>query len=146
MALKTYRTYFLKSLQILVRDSEGKRVECIFRGGIQVDSTARYTTDNAEIQKKLESLSGFGRTYYLESVIGEEEPKREVAQPETDPKQEEAEQEKPLTDVKDIKRFKNLVEMRAAMAELGIEGTENMNYVQAKAAAAKAGYDFQIQR
>ena len=36
--------------------------------------------------------------------------------------------------------------MRAYMAELGFEGTEKMNYMQAKSAAAKEGYDFQISK
>ena len=48
--------------------------------------------------------------------------------------------------MKDIRRFHNLVEMRNYMAELGFEGVQEMNYMAAKAAAAKEGYDFQIQK
>ena len=55
--------------------------------------------------------------------------------------------EKPvLAEVKDSRRFRNLVEMKNAMAELGIELEEGANYAKAKAAANKAGYDFQIQK
>ena len=60
---------------------------------------------------------------------------------------EEKKEEAPtITDVKDVKRFHNIVEMRAAMAELGFEGVQGMGYLQLKYAASKEGYDFQIQK
>ena len=36
--------------------------------------------------------------------------------------------------------------MKNAMAEVGIQLDEDANYAKAKAAAAKAGYDFQIKK
>ena len=140
MVKKTYRTYSLKSLSFDLELEDGNQVEVLFRSGIQIDSTAKFTTSNEEVQQLLESRSGFERDYYLESVRETEEAKPvEVVEPK-------AETKKVLTDVKDIKRFKNLVEMRSYMAEIGIEGVSEMNYMQAKAAAAKEGYDFQISR
>jgi len=145
MAKKTYRTKSLKSLQMLLTDEDGKRIEVIFRGGIQIDSTALYTTSNEKIQKMLEATSGFGRDYYIESVR-EDAPKAAPVEekPKETPKQE---AEKPVMDnVKGSERFRNLVEMKNRMAELGIQLEENANYATAKAAAVKAGYDFQIKK
>ena len=143
MPKKTYRTYYLKSLQILTKDENGKRIEVVFRGGIQVDSTAKFSTDDKALQDKLESLDGFGKIFYLESVKEDkvEEPAKVVEE-----KKPVEEPENVLTDVKDSLRFQNLVEMKNAMTERGIKVTTAMNYAQCKAAAAKEGYDFQIQK
>jgi len=145
MAKKTYRTQTLKSLQMLLTDEDGKRVEIIFRGGIQIDSTAVYTTSNEKIQKMLESSSGFGRDYYIERVV---EDKPEVkAEPVAEKAPAKKEEKKEImSEVKGSERFRNLVEMKNRMAELGITLEENANYATAKAAAAKAGYDFQIKK
>lgn len=138
MAKKTYRTYFLKGYQLLLTAEDGSRVEIKFRGGIQVDSTSKYTTCNEETQRLLEESSGFNRDFYLESVK-EDEP---APAPEK-----KAEPVKEIMDeVKGIERFRNLVEMKNRMAELGIELDDDANYQKAKAVAAKAGYDFQIAR
>jgi len=141
MARKTYRTYFLKNYVTAVKDKAGHRIEVVFRGGIQVDSTAKFTTEDKDIQKVLESRSGFGRDYYLESTEKTEEPA-----PAPVKEEKVAEPEKPLTDVKDIKRFRNLVEMRAYMAEIGLPVKDDSNYMECKAIASKEGYDFQIKR
>lgn len=144
MSRKTYRTYSLKSLQICLKDEEGKRIEIYFRGGIQIDSTAKFVTTEKGIQDRLEKLSGFGRDYYLESEVETEAPaapapeKKEEAAP--------APEKEIVNGMKDSRRFKNLVEMKNAMAELGIELEEGATYPKAKAAAAKAGYDFQIKK
>ena len=145
MARKTYRTFFLKGLQILTRDNNGKRLEIVFRGGSQIDSTARFTTNEKWLQDKMESLEGFGKTFYLESVREDAKPETAKAEPEKE-KKAPAPEEKKLTDVKDIKRFRNLVEMREYMAGIGFKDVQGMNYAQAKAAAAKEGYDFQISK
>lgn len=145
MAKKTYRTYYLKGLDIHLRDKDGNRLIVTFRGGIQVDSTAKFTTSDPHVQEQLEKSSGFNRDYYLESSkeTVAVEPVKQDAPAETA----KAEKEKqPLTDVKDSRRFKNLVEMKDAMAEVGIAVTPGMNYMQAKTAAQKEGYDFQIQK
>ena len=68
MAKKTYRTYHLKGLQLLLCDEYGHQMEVNFRSGCQIDSTAKFTTSDEALQKVLESSSGFGRDYYIESV------------------------------------------------------------------------------
>ena len=68
MAKKTYRTFSLKKLYTYVRNEEGEKVPIVFQGGIQVDSTAIFSTTSEMIQKGLESAPGFNRDFYLESV------------------------------------------------------------------------------
>ena len=147
MAKKTYRTFYLKGLQIVIKDEEGKRVEIVFRGGIHVDSTARFTTSDDKIQQMLEKSSGFGRDYYLESVLENkpaQNPEPVAEKPEAPAKKEE--KKEVMAEVKGSERFRNLVEMKNRMAELGIALEEGANYAQAKASATKAGYDFQIKK
>lgn len=146
MITKTYRTYSLRSLIVRTADEKGKLVEIVFRGGLHEDSTSKFTTSDPKTQEFLESLNGFGRDYYIESEEGENEAAPEAAPVKEEPKPE-AKPEKPvLTDVKDIRRFHNLVEMKAYMEEIGLTVTPEMNYAAAKAAAQKEGYDFQIQK
>ena len=142
MAKKTYRTYNLKGLRLLLKDEAGERVEIRFFGGIQIDSTAKFTTKDEKIQRLLENCSGFGRDYYIESVVEDktEAPVVEKEDVKPEPKKE------IMTEVKGSERFKNLVEMKNRMAELGIELEEDANYQKAKAAAIAAGYDFQIKK
>lgn len=143
MAKKTYRTYFLKSLNLHLTGEDGERIVIDFRGGIQIDSTAKYTTRNEFIQELLESGSGFNRDYYIESVQDDAAP---VAEPTPEKKEKKAEEKPVLPEVKGSERFLNLVEMKNRMAELGIELPEDANYQKAKAAANAAGYDFQIKK
>ena len=142
MAKKTYRTHSLKSLHLLLRDENGERIERKFYGGIQIDSTAKFTTRSEKLQNLLEKCSGFGRDYYIESVV-EDAPV--AAEPEKKPAPK-VEEKPVLAEVKGSERFKNLVEMKNRMAELGIELDEGANYQKAKAAAVAAGYDFQIKK
>ena len=144
MTKKTYRTFFLKGLNLLLSDKDGNRIEVVFRKGGQVDSTSRFTTSNKDVQEALEACSGFGRDYYIESV--EEDAPADALKTSVPTVEEKTEKPAPLTDVKDVKRFHNIIEMRAAMAELGFEGVQEMNYMQLKSAASKEGYDFQIQK
>ena len=129
----------------MLKDEDGNRIEVKFYGGIQIDSTAKFTTKNPKIQALLEKSSGFGRDYYIESVV-EDEPaapaKEKKQEPVSAPKA-----EKPVMDeMKGSERFRNLVEMKNRMRELGIELEKDANYAKTKAAAIAAGYDFQIQR
>lgn len=142
MAKKTYKTFSLKGLSLHLFDEWGRTIDVTFRGGIQIDSTAKFSTNDEKVQKALESCSGFGRDYYLESVKEEVAPV--VEKPKAEPKGKE--EPAPLTDVKDIKRFKNLIEMREAIKALGIDIPDNCTYLEAKSAAQKAGYDYQIQK
>lgn len=143
MAKKTYRTYYLKGYHLLLNTEYGDRVEIKFRSGIQVDSTAKYTTSDEEVQALLENSTGFNRDFYLESV-------KEDAPVEAEPKKEVAAKPAPvkeiMAEVKGSERFRNLVEMKNRMAELGIELDEGANYQKAKSVAASAGYDFQIKK
>lgn len=68
MADKTYKTYYLKGLQLLLSDGQGGTMEINFRGGCQIDSTARFSTSDEKVQKLLEKCSGFNRDFYIESV------------------------------------------------------------------------------
>lgn len=68
MAKKTYKTYCLKSLQLLLFGESGRTIEVNFKGGLQVDSTAKFSTNDEEVQKALEKCSGFKRDFYLDSV------------------------------------------------------------------------------
>ena len=147
MAKKTYRTYSLKSLLLLLSDKDGKTVEIRFRGGIQIDSTSRYTTSIKEIQDLIENCNGFGTDYYIESVQGDDTDKPAPVEEKVEEKKEAPKVEKEImSEVKGSERFRNLVEMRNRMEELGIELEEGANYAKAKAAATRAGYDFQIQK
>lgn len=72
MPKKTYRTYYLKGLQILLTDITGRVIEVNFKRGVQIDSTAKYSTRDEWVQNALENGSGFKRDYYLESVQEDE--------------------------------------------------------------------------
>lgn len=72
MAKKTYKTYHLKGLQLLLHIEQGRTIEVNFSGGIQIESTAKYSTSNEEVQKALEKCSCFNRDFYLDSVREDE--------------------------------------------------------------------------
>ena len=146
MSKKTYRTYFLKSLVLHFKEEGGTPIDVTFKGGIQVDSTARYSTSNKIIQKLLEKSSCFGRDFYIEREEDLTPSVEETGMLAPVPVPDIESEKTPLTDVKDVRRFHNLVEMKAVMTELGLEVSPEMNYIATKAVAAKAGYDFQIQK
>lgn len=68
MAKKTYRTYSLRGLQLLLHDKTGRAIEVNFSGGVQIDSTSKFSTRDENIQEALEKCSCFNRDFYLESV------------------------------------------------------------------------------
>jgi hypothetical protein len=68
MAKKTYKTYSLKGLQILLFDECGRQVEVNFKAGAQIDSTAKFSTSDEKVQAALEKCSSFNRDFYIESV------------------------------------------------------------------------------
>jgi len=139
MAKKIYKTYNLRSLTLFLKNDEGKREEIVFRGGLSFDSTAIFSTTLPALQDMLEKCSGFNRDYYLASVVENSEPQAAPA-----PVEEKVDNE--LVGMKDSRRFRNLVEMKNAMREAGLKVEDGWNYNTAKAAAHKAGYDYQIQR
>lgn len=144
MIKKTYRTFSLKSYEFEVKDQNGKEFKVAFHGGIYEDSTARFSTAREDIQKAVEERRAFGETYYLESAQIIED-KTEAPAP-AKPELAKAPEKEIIGDMKDSRRFRNLVEMKNAMRELGIPLDDDANYVKAKAEAAKAGYDFQIKK
>lgn len=144
MVRKTYRTFHLKSLDMRFKKKDGTKIEVVFRGGVQIDSTAKFTTSDEELQKKIESTSGFGRDFYIESV--EEENAPEVKADESKVVASSPEPKKDLVTIKDSKRFRNFVEMKNAMKEAGLDVKPNWTYAAAQAAAYKQGYDYQISK
>ena len=144
MSKKTYRTFSLKGLQIRLNGKDGERIEIVFRSGIQIDSTAKFTTSSKELQDMLENSQGFGRDYYIESEVDTEKKVAAPVEKKVEPQLESTKEI--MEEMKDSRRFKNLVEMKNAMKELGIALDEDVNYAKAKAVAAKAGYDFQIKK
>ena len=143
MSKKTYRTFYLKKLYTFVRDEQGNKINIEFRGGIQIDSTSRFSTSDPVIQKGLESSPGFGRDYYIESVVEDAAPKAPAK--EAAPKAKEEEKVLPK-EFKDSRSFRNLVEMKDAMKAAGLKIDEGWNYQQAKKFAAENGYNYQISK
>jgi hypothetical protein len=145
MLKKTYKTYYLKSLQLRLVDKDGRRFEAIFRGGIQPESTAKFTTSDEAMQEAIEKCSGFNRDYYIADVQKKAE-KKEVA-PKVEDSAPHDDNGNPIVDMKDSKRFQNTVEMKAAMVAAGLSVPDDMtNYQALKALAKGAGYDYQIQK
>ena len=94
MAKKTYRTYHLKGLALHLIDEHYHPIDVYFNAGAQIDSTAKFTTDDENVQKALESCNGFGRDFYIESVRED----KSVATPTVDETVNENEVEPPVED------------------------------------------------
>lgn len=67
MATKTYKTYNLKGLQLLLFDDSGNTVLVNFKSGNNwADNTCTFTTSDEDVQSEIESCSGLNRDYYIE--------------------------------------------------------------------------------
>ena len=147
MTIKTYRTRELKglSLHIFVDGSE-VRTPIVFKGGCTLGSTATYTTANPKIQQALESLGSFGVTFYIEreEKIGEDEPIKKEVVVNDEPAQ--TEEEKEIVDMLDAQTFKNLVELRNALADKGIDVSQITNVKAAENIAKKNGYNYTVEK
>jgi hypothetical protein len=145
MTTKTYRTRELKgySIHIFVGDSEVRTPIC-FKSGCTLGSTATYTTSNPEIQKALESLKSFGDTFFIEKVVSTEE-EMSAATPDvtTEPAKEE---EIEVVDMLDAQTFKNLVELRNALKDKGVDVSQITNVKMAENIAKKNGYNYTIEK
>ena len=143
MTIKTYKTRELKgySLHLMI---DGKLTSIEFRRGCMIGSTATYATSDQKIQKALESLKSFGTTFYIEEeqVIGEEAPAIDVKIADA-PVEEE---EKEVVDMLDAKTFKNLVELRNALKDKGIDVSQATNVKSAESIAKKNGYNYTIEK
>lgn len=147
MTIKTYRTRELKSLSLHLFIDSDVRTPIIFKGGCTLGSTATYTTSNPKIQEALESLKAFGPTFYLykEEKIGEEKPvdvKIAASKVETPA----PEEEKEVVDILDAQTFKNLVELRNALQEKGIDVSQITNVKAAESIAKKNGYNYTVEK
>lgn len=145
---KTYKTYKLKSLTIPV-DVNGKKVMVEFKGGCTATSTATYTTSDEIIQNELEALVFFKRDYYLDRVVDEAptvKPVVKPAAPVVETVVEEKEEENEVVDILDAQTFKNLVELRNALKEKGIDVSQLTNVKAAESVAKKNGYNYTVDK
>lgn len=143
MIIKTYRTRELKGFSLLLLDENGKRIAISFKRGCTLGSTATYTTEDPAVQKALEATNDFGPTFYIEKEerIGEEV--SIAAEPKATP---ETEEEKEVVDVLDAQTFKNLVELRNALADKGIDVSMITNVKAAENIAKKNGYNYTVDK
>lgn len=144
MITKTYRTRELKSYTLHIFINGDVRTAISFKGGCTLGSTATYTTSNPKIQEALESLGSFGVTFYLEREerTGEDVPVVET--PKTAKPQ--PEEEKEVVDVLDAQTFNNLVELRNALSDKGIDVSQITNVKTAETIAKKNGYNYTIEK
>lgn len=142
MIVKTYRTRELKGLSVHAT-IDGKFTSISFKRGCTLGSTATYTTGNPKIQEALESNGSFGVKYYLEKEekVGEDAPVVEAPKVVIElPKEE----EKEVVDVLDAQTFKNLVELRNALQDKGIDVSQITNVKAAESIAKKNGYNYTV--
>lgn len=123
---------------------DGKLTTVAFKRGCTLGSTATLTTSDPKIQKELESLKAFDTTFYLEStkVTGEDAPAAPVVVEEKPV----VEEEKEVVDILDAKAFKNLVELRNALQDKGIDVSQITNVKAAEALAKKNGYNYTVEK
>ena len=145
MTIKTYRTRELKGYSIHLT-IDGKFTSIVFKSGCTLGSTATYTTTNARIQQALESLRSFGVTFYLESERSLEEEKAPVAAPKVITKEPIQEEEKEVVDILDAQTFKNLVELRNALSDKGVDVSQITNVKAAENIAKKNGYNYTVEK
>lgn len=112
-----------------------------FSPGYHFDSTAIYSTIDPEEQEAMESASGFMRDYYLEGEYAVEEEGNAPAVVE-----EEKVEEIIPRDMLDSRVFSNLVEMKNALVEKGLDVSKCRSYVQVLALARDNGYDYKVEK
>lgn len=149
MKIKTYKTRELKgfALHLMIN---GKREHITFRRGCTLGSTATYTTSNSDIQNALESLSSFGPTFYIaKTEVVKEEASVDTPVVEEPIVKEEAtivEEEKEVVDILDAQTFKNIVELRRALQDKGIDVSQITNVKAAETLAKKNGYNYTVEK
>lgn len=139
MITKTYRTRELKGYSLHLFIDSDVRTNITFRRGCTLGSTATYTTSNPKVQEALESLSEFGPVFYIEKqvVVNENAPVEAKAP---------VEEEKEVVDMLDAKTFRNIVELRKALEEKGIDVSQITNVKAAENLAKKNGYNYTIEK
>lgn len=144
----------LKGLALHIFIDGDVRTPVTFKRGCTLGSTATYVTSNPKIQKALESLRSFNIDFYLEREELTQEEKDAMAaqsapvEPKVEPKVEEApaEEEKEVVDILDAQTFKNLVELRNALKEKGIDASQVTNVNAAEKLAKKNGYNYTVEK
>ena len=150
MAIKTYRTKSLKGLSLHVFVDGDVRTPIVFKRGCTLGSTATYTTSNPKIQQAIESLRAFNIDFYLEreeltqaekaAKLAKEAPKAVTKEPVV------VEEEKEVVDILDAQTFKNLVELRNALSDKGIDVSQITNVKAAENIAKKNGYNYTVEK
>ena len=137
----------LKGLSLHVFVNGETRTPIIFKRGCTLGSTATYTTSDEKIQAALESLKSFGIDFYLERTENTQEEKKEVVK-DTPKVAAEAvkEEEKEVVDMLDAQTFKNLVELRNALTDKGIDVSQITNVKAAENLAKKNGYNYTVEK
>lgn len=155
MATKTYRTRVLKGLSLHIFVDGDTRTAVTFKRGCTLGSTATYVTSNKKIQDALESLRSYNIDFYLEKEVLTEaeknamnvnyEPKVVKAEP-TSAEVEKEVAEKEVVDILDAQTFKNLVELRNALQDKGIDVSQITNVKAAENIAKKNGYNYTVEK
>ena len=150
MATKTYRTRVLKGLSLHLFIDGDVRTPVTFKRGCTLGSTATYVTSNPKIQKALESLRSFNIDFYLErEELTQEE--KDAMKANNEPKivnveQAPVEEEKEVVDILDAQTFKNLVDLRNALKEKGVDVSQLTNVKAAENVARKNGYNYTVEK
>lgn len=146
MTIKTYRTKELKGFSVHYT-IDGRLVSITFKRGCTLGSTASYKTSDEKIQNMLESLNSFGSDFYLAETRTDEpvpvEEKKPKVKPEPEPIKEE---EKEVVDILDAQTFKNIVELRRALQDKGIDVSQVTNVKAAENLAKKNGYNYTVEK
>lgn len=140
---KIYRTKHLTTLYIPLTLPSGKKVDVLFSGGTNMDMGAVYGTADKEVQAILdERCKKAGCPFFLEKTIGEAGAVNENTK---EPAEETREEVVPV-DILDSREFNNLVELRNALKEKGIDVTGLTAVQRAEALAKKNGYLYTIKK
>lgn len=141
MKIKTYRTRELKGY-VLHLQIDGKLRTVAFKRGCTLGSTATFTTSDEKVQEVLESLRAFGPTFFLEStkISGEDA----VPAPTKTEEKPVIDEEHEVVDILDVQTFRNLVEMRNALKDKGVDVSQITNVKAAEAIAKKNGYNYTV--
>lgn len=146
MITKTYRTRVLKGYSLHLFIDSDVRTNITFKRGCTLGSTATYTTSNPKIQEALESLSEFGPVFYIEKQVVVNENAPVEAKPTEKEKPAPVEEEKEVVDMLDAKTFKNLVELRNALQDKGLDVSSLTNVKAAESYARKNGYNYTVDK
>lgn len=139
---KIYRTKHLTTLYIPLTLPSGKKVDVLFSGGVNMDMGAVYGTSDKEIQAILdERCKRAGCPFFLEKAIEDAEEVKETAKVDA-PKEEDI----TPVDILDSREFNNLVELRNALKEKGIDVTGLTTVQRAETLAKKNGYLYTIKK